>query len=324
MRVVFFGSDLFSYPSLKAVHGLIKHPQDLIVATRLLKPSGRGQNTIVEPPVAQYAQANGLNWQQIETKSDFRALQEQFDPQLAIAVSYGRLIPAQFINGLQFGGLNVHPSLLPQYRGAAPLQRAIMDLRPQTGVTVQTLHPTKFDHGRILWQRVVDLPKTTVLPELRDQLAELGAQGLAEVIKNEKYLGGISIELEWEASNAPLIDRSEYRVDFGRPAAQLDAAGRALGKLWFEQSMTTVKKRKLVKKVARIILAEFVAVNLADSEPVGTIKMIGAGEQAVLALKVSDGYIGARNVTVSGFSRATALEYFRDREKYGLGSVKLS
>ncbi|PRT56258.1 Methionyl-tRNA formyltransferase [Wickerhamiella sorbophila] len=320
MRTVFFGSDLFSYPSLKAIHGLIKNPSDLIVATRLLKPSGRGQNTVIEPPVVSYAKQNGLKWLQIETLRDFENLQSDFDPQLAVAVSYGKLIPALFINNLEFGGLNVHPSLLPQYRGAAPLQRAIMDLQPRTGVSVQTLHPTKFDHGRLLWQKQVDLSRSVTLFELRDQLAELGAMGLSQVISEQLLVGDFELPSTAAPSVAPLIDRREFRVNFKNSAAKVDATGRALGKLWFEQEMTVTKKRKTKTVNVRVNLEEFVPLDLADNSPPGTISMQGTGETAALALRVADGYIGARCVTVAGFGRGTALDYFTNKDKRGLSS----
>lgn len=321
MRTVFFGSDLFSYPSLKAIHALIANPSDLVVATRLLKPSGRGQNTVIEPPVVAYAKENGLKWLPIESRLDFENLQSEFDPQLAVAVSYGKLIPAGFINNLEFGGLNVHPSLLPQYRGAAPLQRAIMDIQPRTGVSVQTLHPTKFDHGRLLWQTQVDLPKTTTLVQLRDQLAGLGAQGLSEVIHNKLYLGDFELPSTQAASIAPLIDRREFQIDFKDSAAKVDAAGRALGKLWFEQEMTVTKKRKTKPAKTRVNLADFVPVDLVDDSPPGTIKMYGVGDTAALALRVADGYVGAQCVTVAGFKRGTALDYFTNKEKLGLSNT---
>ena len=87
-----------------------------------------------------------------DTSQEITQLSEQYLFNLVIAVSYGRLIPSTFIQHCKYGGLNVHPSLLPKYSGSSPLQYALLNDDKFTGCTVQTLHPTKFDHGDIIIQ----------------------------------------------------------------------------------------------------------------------------------------------------------------------------
>lgn len=328
LRIAFFGSDAFSLQSLEMLHRLRnKSPEklsDILLVTRRLKPSGRGLKTVNVPLVAEFAQATKLQWTQVESEEDFIRLRSERQLDMAIAVSYGKLIPSSFLSRLKYGGLNVHPSLLPAYRGAAPLQRAIMDCRPYTGVSVQTLHPTRFDRGELLWQssQIPLEPRETFLT-LRDKLGSIGAVGLKHVLEGQIFPGGggfrktncISHE---QPSCARLIDAIESRINFAKSHVENDAIGRALGRLWFEQIEN--RPRKHVRRL-RVLLSDFVPVNLATKEPVGTVKLLESSGEPTLALRVRDGYVGARSVTISGYKRESAADYFEKRDSRWLGPV---
>lgn len=112
---------------------------------------------------------------------------------LIIAVSFGRLIPPRILNNSKYNGLNIHPSLLPDLPGAAPIQWTIIYGRTTTGVTLQTLHPSKFDQGIILDQTpppglMIPNPDTTTAKELTDMLAPIGAEMLVDAIRNRVYI----------------------------------------------------------------------------------------------------------------------------------------
>lgn len=162
IRIAFCGSDLFSIYSLRSLLDYAaqnpSHIQSIDLLTRKPKPAGRGRKTIHSVPIlSELHNINSSNSSPIlsftpESTSDFLHLQNTRQYDLVIAVSYGKLIPHQFLSLLTYGGLNVHPSLLPKYSGASPLHSALLNRDPYTGVTVQTLHPTTFDKGDILFQ----------------------------------------------------------------------------------------------------------------------------------------------------------------------------
>lgn len=164
LRIAFCGSDLFSIYSFNALLDYAArapaHIESIDLITRRPKPAGRGRKTVASTPILTDAlpavvAARGAEYVRThtpETAAEFLEIQVQRQFDLVIAVSYGKLIPHQFLAALPHGGLNVHPSLLPKYSGASPLHMALLNRDTYTGVTVQTLHPTKFDRGDILYQ----------------------------------------------------------------------------------------------------------------------------------------------------------------------------
>lgn len=302
---------------------------DLTLVTRRLKPSGRGQKNITIPQIVSFAQENDIKWRQVEEQEEFNDLQNHSN--LAIAVSYGRKIPSSLISSLEYGGLNVHPSLLPQYRGASPLQYAIMNQNEFSGVSVQTLHPTKFDHGQILWQSSpTKLSPREDTPSLTVKLSSLGAQGLEEVLSAGDVSKIPPLFPNWESSRAPVIPTSLHKIDFGLAASQLDARGRAISKLYFDQKVEQKKTKSGKLKghpVLRVNLASFEEVHgvpseLAKSAPTGAvIPAKSLSGHMILALKCRDGFLGASKVTVQGFKSETAAEYFVNKDKRKLKEV---
>lgn len=298
MRIAFFGSDRFSFESLVAVHRLTPK---ISVITRKLKPQGRGQRNIMIPPIVEYAKTHGLMWNEVENVEDF----ENINADLAVAVSYGHLIPSSFLKRVKMG-LNVHPSLLPALRGAAPIQRAIMRQLPYTGVSVQTLHPTKFDQGEVLWHSRHEIlgPRETT-NTLSARLAVMGAAGLSDVIRNIDTVEPLSpVE---HSSRAPIIARSEFQLIFTNTASVEDARGRALGKLWFENELPNGKR-------IRTNVSNFVPV--ADTMNSGD-PLIQLPDD-VLGIRCGDGrYIGAKRVTLAGSRHEGANGYLKKASKLG-------
>ncbi|KAK9450382.1 formyl transferase [Limtongia smithiae] len=187
LRIILFGSDEFSIASLTHLYQLQRKKPDVIasidVGARLPKAAGRGRKDIVEVPLLDVARDLELPCHEAETDDDFHDLAAQ-NYDIAIAVSYGKLIPAYFLRSLPLGGINLHPSFLPRHSGAAPIQWAIYSNDLETGVTVQTLHPTKFDKGRILIQSepVSIDQKSDNFAMLRPRLAKVGARLLDEAV----------------------------------------------------------------------------------------------------------------------------------------------
>lgn len=164
---------------------------------------------------------------------------------IVIAVSFGLLVPPRILNYAQYGGLNVHPSLLPDLRGPAPIEHAILKRRQYTGVSVQTLHPRHFDQGTILAQtpmpgHEICLPTETpgMAQVVEQQLATAGAEMLVDVLKQRRFVPPRE-DVGWYAhsdgpiDHAPKVTKQDRYVDFEKhTVADVIAKWNALGDLW--------------------------------------------------------------------------------------------
>jgi methionyl-tRNA formyltransferase len=189
LRILFCGADRFSVAHLEALHNESKSAdsniQDITVVTRTDKKTGRGGKVPWSPPLKSEATKRGLELYQIDTFTGWTPPPTD----LVVAVSFGLLVPARILNASTYGGINVHPSLLPDLRGAAPVHWAIMLGRKHTGVTIQTLHPTKFDEGVILDQTPPPgIPVNHRQSGLTDTLAAFGAEMLINAIRRRIYV----------------------------------------------------------------------------------------------------------------------------------------
>ena len=235
LRILLCGTDEFSIESLKALHHesrKTKQIESIDVLTKKDKAIGRGSKKIYAAPIKKTAIDLKLPLHQIDTFTGWSPP----DINLIIAVSFGLLIPPRILDSSRFAGLNVHPSLLPDLRGAAPTQWAIILGRPQTGVSLQTLHPTKFDEGVVLAQTPGPFPIDDQITEsaLADSLAPVGAKLLVEAIRNRLYLPPYHavIPLRRAVSLAPKIKMEDKIMDFQNLSSnELCQRWRALGPL---------------------------------------------------------------------------------------------
>src|SRR5436190_10445451 len=181
MRVVFLGTPEFAVPSL---HALISSGQEVLaVFTQPDRPKGRGKE-LAESPVKSAARAAGLSIYQPERirRPEIVELLKGIAPELMVVVGYGQIIPQTIIDLPRYGILNVHASLLPKYRGAAPIQWAIANGESQTGVTIMQID-AGLDTGDMLLKRSVPIQADETAPELSGRLAPLGAKLLIETIE---------------------------------------------------------------------------------------------------------------------------------------------
>lgn len=221
MRIVFLGTPEFAVPSLNA---LASARHDLIaVFTQPDRPKGRG-NEISESPVKRAARALRVEIHQPERirRPEIVEQLKKLAADVMVVVGYGQIIPQSIIDLPQYGILNVHASLLPKYRGAAPIQWAIANGETETGVTIMQID-AGLDTGDILLksQRVAIGPDETA-PELSARLAALGAQLLLEVVAAIEH-GNLSREKQnnAEATYAPILTKEDGQVDWTRPAREI-------------------------------------------------------------------------------------------------------
>jgi methionyl-tRNA formyltransferase len=214
MRVLFWGTPEFAAAPLRA---LIGEGFDVVgVVTQPDKPQGRSRSRLVAPPVKIVAEAEQIPVVQPERPRGDAFLQSVRDlaPDISVVVAYGHILTRDVIDLPRFGTLNIHASLLPLLRGAAPIQAAIREGFDETGVTIMRM-VEKLDAGPILLQRHVPILPDETAGELQLRLAELGAQTLIEALSLMEAEAGVEEKQdEARATYAPKITREMARIDW--------------------------------------------------------------------------------------------------------------
>ncbi len=219
MRIVFFGTPEFAIPSLEAV---LASGEVVAVATRPAKPRGRGLQ-VEEPPIAIAATQYALEVLQPPSMRDpgFLSRLRVLAPDLIVAVAFGRVIPPEVLAIPRLGGINLHPSLLPRYRGAAPIPRVIAAGDTETGVTVLYI-TEELDAGDVILQRTVPILPDDTAETLQVRLAGEGAALLAEAIR--MLDAGQAPRHPQDASQvtlAPKLSREEGLIRWGDSAVRI-------------------------------------------------------------------------------------------------------
>jgi methionyl-tRNA formyltransferase len=220
MRVVFLGTPEFAVPSLDALHIAGHHVA--AVFTQPDRPKGRG-NQLAQSPVKLAAARLGIPVHQPERirSPENLATLRSFEADLMVVVGYGQIIPQTVIDLPRYGILNVHASLLPKYRGAAPIQWAIANGETRTGVTVMQID-AGLDTGDMLLKATTPIHPDETAPQLSARLAPLGADLLIEAISQIEN-GTIRRERQnnGEATLAPILKKEDGRIDWSRSATEI-------------------------------------------------------------------------------------------------------
>ena len=219
-RLAFFGTPDFAVPTLDALVRAGRAP--LLVVAQPDRPAGRG-GRLQQPPVARYAGAENLPLAQPEKVRDpeFLSRIEALDLDVAIVVAFGQIFPARLLAAPRLGCINLHASLLPAYRGAAPIQAAIAAGETATGVTTMRMEQG-LDTGPILLQEKVTIGPTETAAELSPRLAAVGARLILETLARLEAddLAAVAQEDE-HASYAPRLAKDAGRIDWSLPARTL-------------------------------------------------------------------------------------------------------
>lgn len=221
MRVVFFGTPEFAVPSLLALVG--EGFEVAAVVTRPDKPQGRSRSTLVASPVKSAALAESLPVLQPERPKDpaFVAQLQRLAPDVGVVVAYGHILTPELLAIPRLGMVNVHPSLLPALRGAAPIEWAILNGLPSTGVTIMQME-AGLDSGPILHQIPHALSDDVTGGELSLHLAEVGAQALIETLAMLESDGLKPVPQHHDrATYAPKLTRETGHLAWDREAAEV-------------------------------------------------------------------------------------------------------
>lgn len=227
MRVVFMGTPDFSVATLEAI---VKAGHQVTgVVTQPDKPKGRGKNMQFTPVKEKALEYNLPVYQPIRVKEEsFVEELRSMQPDVIVVVAFGQILSKDILEMPKYGCINVHASLLPKYRGSAPIQWAVIDGEKESGVTTMQMDEG-IDTGDILKKTVVPLDKKETGGSLFDKLADAGAKLLVETLEDvEKGIVTRTKQEDSEATHAKMLDKTLGCIDFSRPAEEIERLIRGL------------------------------------------------------------------------------------------------
>lgn len=221
MKIIFMGTPDFAAASLEAL--IASKHEIMAVVTQPDKPKGR-KGELTPSPVKTIAVEKGIKvYQPVKVREqEFVEILRGYNPDVIIVVAFGQIIPESILEIPKYGCVNIHGSLLPKYRGAAPIQWAVLDGEKETGVTTM-LMDKGIDTGDILLKRVINLAEDETAGSLFDKLMALGAETILETLEGLEN-GSITPEKQGESPTdyAKMLTKAMGLIDFTRTAAELD------------------------------------------------------------------------------------------------------
>ncbi|HEX7721802.1 MAG TPA: methionyl-tRNA formyltransferase [Pyrinomonadaceae bacterium] len=241
MRIVFMGTPESAVPSLRR---LVDDGHEIAaVWTQPDKPAGRGKK-LHASPIKEFALQHNLTVHQLQKikTSGAKELFASHNAEVAVVVAYGKILPTEFLSAPEHGCLNVHFSLLPKYRGAAPVNWAIVNGETETGVTTMQI-VEELDAGHILLHESTDIQEDETAPELMLRLAEIGADLISETLRNLTDIEP-KPQLDKEATFAPILKREDGLIDWSMDAYAI--ACRVRGFQPWPNAHTTFRSQRLI------------------------------------------------------------------------------
>ena len=261
-RIVFFGTPTFALPTLQT---LFERPDEVVaVVTQPDREKGRGRR-VVFSPVKELALRHHLTLLQPERVKEelFQEALIGLHPDLVVVVAFGQILPKSILNIPKYGAINVHASLLPKYRGAAPIAWAILNGEKVTGITTMVMDEG-MDTGDILLQVETTIENEEMCGTLHDRLASLGAQLLKETLEKMK-VGNIHPipQNHSKATYAPPLKKEDGHIDWRKGANEINRQVRAfnpwpgaftkLGNQWLKIYKGEIRERPLTGKAGAVV-----------------------------------------------------------------------
>lgn len=302
MRIVFMGTPESAVPSLAR---LMSDGHEVVaVWTQPDRPAGRGDK-IHSPPVKDFAVAHNLTVEQpgkiktLESKTLFNS----YVADVAVVVAYGRILPSEYLTAPRHGCINVHFSLLPKYRGAAPANWAIVNGETETGVSTMFIEE-ELDAGPVLLQRPTSIGAKETTPELMGRLAEMGAELLSETLSR---LGTIDPQPQDNklATFAPMLTREHGRIDWSKKAEEVECGVRGF-QPW-PNAWTTHRNKRLIVWNSEVVSRNTPATCGAVVSAHGDELLIACGESTAIRL-VEVQPENKRRMSVRDFLNGTHLK----------------
>ena len=308
MKILFMGTPDFALFSLKAISD--SDHEIVGVVTQPDKPKGRGY-TLTPPPVKVFALEKGYNVYQPDTLRDdaFAQLLTELAPDVIVVVAYGKILPLNVLEFPRYGCINVHGSLLPEYRGAAPMQRAIIDGKKQTGITTMYM-AQGLDTGDMLLKDVVDIEENDNFETIHDKLGECGASLILKTLTAlEDGSAQREVQDESLATYAAKITKETCAIDFDTDASCVHDLIRGLSPI--PLSFTHTPDGKLLKIISSRLTAKDGVHGKA-----GEVISLDSG----ITVACKSGAVTLTRVIPEGKSRMDASDFIRGR-KIAVGDV---
>lgn len=308
MKIMFMGTPEISASCLKRL--LDDGKEVSAVVTREDKPRGRG-NVMTPTPTKVLALESGIPVYTPKTLRDgeFADILAQHSPDLIAVVAYGKILPPEVINYPKYGCINVHVSLLPKYRGAAPMQRAVMEGEKETGVTIMYMDEG-LDTGDIITTESFPLTEDDDFETVHDRSAEIGARLLSEVV--DKLSSGKATRTKQDdtlATYAKKVEKEDCRVDFALDAKVVSA--RVRGVTPIPGAFCYLNGKML--KISKVKASE------GEGKPGEVIELDASGEGSI-KIACGRGALTVKAVIPEGKGRMSAGDFVRGR-KISVGDI---
>ena len=301
MKIVFMGTPDFAQKSLEALYNA-RH-EILAVVTNIDKPKGRGMK-LVESPVKEYAKSKNLTIfqpEKVRKNIEFIEQIKKLEPDVICVVAYGKILPSEILEIPKLGCINVHASLLPKYRGAAPIQWAVLNGDKTTGVTTMYMD-VGMDTGDMILKQEVEIGENETTGELWDRLAIIGADLLVKTLDQIEKGTAPRIKQSDDFTMAPMLNKEISKIDWQeKTAKQIKNLVRGLNPIMGAYSYLNGKKIKFWKVE--------VEEDTNSNQENGTV--IKANDKDGLYIKAKDGVLKIIEIQGENAKRMNANDFLR-------------
>ena len=305
MKIVFMGTPDFAEKSLEAIYEA--GHEILCVVTNPDKPKGRGMKMIASP-VKEYAISKGLLVKQpvkVRNNTEFIEEIKNMNPDVICVVAYGKILPEEILKIPKFGCINVHGSLLPKYRGAAPIQWAVINGEEKTGITTMYMD-VGMDTGDMIFKEETEIGENEICGELWDRLTLIGAQLLVKTLKNIEEGTAPRIPQGEDYTMAPMLNKEISKIDWqNKKSKELKNLVRGLNPFMGTYTYLNGKKIKIWK-------IELVDEKYDDNLKNGTV--IRSDSKDGLYVKTTDGIIKILEIQGENSRKMEIKEFLRGNQ----------
>lgn len=304
LKIVFLGTPEFAVPTLEKL--ITSGLAPFLVITQPDKPSGR-KKTLTPPPVKIFAQQNGLTVKQPANKKELKEIFNELEVDLCVLVAFGMIIPKSVLEKPAKGFLNLHPSVLPKYRGPSPVQAAILAGDKKTAVTIMELNE-KMDAGPILEQKEVVIKPNENYLQLKSRLAVIGAELMVATIE-DLLAGKIKPKVQDDslATYCSMVKREDGQINWSKSASEINQ--QFLAYFPWPGVFTYIAGKRL--KIAKLSVLEG---NLGVQQAVGQLFL---GPNNELLIKTGSGIIWLQELQLEGKSVVSAEEFLKRQNIVG-------
>jgi methionyl-tRNA formyltransferase len=303
MAIIFFGTPKFAVPSLKA---LIDNNEDVVlVVTQPDKFKGRG-HILSAPPIKEFALSYGIRVMQPDKIKDEAFYKELLSiaPEFIVVVAYGKILPKEILSIPKYGCINVHASLLPKYRGAAPIQWALINGDKITGITT-ILMDEGLDTGDILLQSEIEIKDSDNFETLSKRLSELGADILIKTLSGIRTGSIKPVKQQGEATYAPPLKKEAGRINWNNDAEKILNLVRALNP--WPSTYCYLNNERI--KILKVSLYKADDLNYKEVVPGRIVK----ASKGVLIVETAKGLLSIEEIQPEGKKAMSAVSFLSGR-----------